>query len=106
MAVATVPLTGCDGESPSSSPRSAASDSSDPILKKVAGVISETLGKPARTITTEKNLVKDLGADSLDAVEIVMALEEEFHLTIDDAAAEKMQTVGDFVDYIRSHRKL
>lgn len=114
--VATIGLTGCDEKRPSTTPppestpeaRSAETpktDYSEVILPRVAKQIGDILGKPPSSITAEKNLFKDLGADSLDAVEIVMALEEEFDLTIDDASAEKMRTVEDIVSYIRSHKK-
>ncbi len=77
----------------------------DDIHVRVAKQIADILGLPISSITVEKNLFSDLGADSLDAVEIVMALEEEFELSIDDAAAEKMQSVGDIENYIRNHRR-
>ncbi len=75
----------------------------DDVHARVAKQIADILGLPNSSITAEKNLFSDLGADSLDAVEIVMALEEEFELSIDDAAAEKMQSVGDIETYIRNH---
>ena len=61
-------------------------------LSRVTKRVAELLGKPASTITPEKDLFKDLGADSLDLVELVMALEEDFNIMIDDAPAEKMRT--------------
>lgn len=75
------------------------------VLSKVTNRISELLGKPVSTITPGKDLVKDLGADSLDAVELVMTLEEDFNIEIDDASAEKMRKVSDVVDYIVSKKK-
>jgi acyl carrier protein len=77
----------------------------DDIHARVAKQIADILGLPISSITAEKNLFNDLGADSLDAVEIVMTLEEEFELSIDDASAEKMRSVGDVEYYIRNYRK-
>lgn len=75
------------------------------VHQRVAKQISDLLKKPISEITQEKNLFSDLGADSLDAVEIVMAVEEEFNITIDDASAERMKTVADIVAYIEKHPK-
>jgi len=73
-------------------------------FEKVKKIIVEQLSiEDADTVTLEANFVDDLGADSLDTVELVMALEEEFDIEIPDEAAEKILTVQDTVDYISSH---
>jgi acyl carrier protein len=73
------------------------------IEEKVKGIIVEQLGVDESEVTGEAKFVDDLGADSLDTVELVMALEEEFKLEISDEDAEKIATVGDAVRYIESH---
>ncbi|MDR0787516.1 MAG: acyl carrier protein [Gemmatimonadota bacterium] len=70
------------------------------IESKVKEIIINELGVEAEKVTSEASFVEDLGADSLDTVELVMAFEEEFGIEIPDEDAEKMQTVGDAVDYI------
>ncbi len=72
---------------------------------KVKAIIVEQLGVDEAEVTPEAKFVDDLGADSLDTVELVMALEEEFKLEISDEDAEKIQTVGDAVRYISEHAK-
>ncbi len=67
---------------------------------KVKKIISEQLGVPEADVKPESSFVNDLGADSLDTVELVMALEEEFGIEIPDEDAEKITTVGDAVKYI------
>ena len=73
------------------------------IFEKVKERISDILGAELDDITLESSFVDDLGADSLDIVELIMALEEEFDIEIPDEDAEKIQTVGDVVDYIKEH---
>ncbi len=73
------------------------------IFEKVRGIIVEQLGVAETAVTTEASFIDDLGADSLDIVELIMALEEEFDTEIPDADAEKVVTVGDVVDYIKDH---
>ncbi len=75
----------------------------DEILKKVREITSEQLGVDEAQVTPEAKFVDDLGADSLDTVELVMALEEEFDLEISDEDAEKLVTVQKAVDYIEDH---
>lgn len=73
------------------------------IFEKVKGIIIEQLGVTETSVTLEASFIDDLGADSLDIVELIMALEEEFDTEIPDADAEKVVTVGDVVDYIKNH---
>ena len=68
------------------------------VFEKVKGIIVEQLGVAEASVTMEASFIDDLGADSLDIVELVMALEEEFDIEIPDADAEKVTTVGDVVD--------
>ncbi|HEX6070232.1 MAG TPA: acyl carrier protein [Longimicrobiaceae bacterium] len=74
------------------------------IEAKVKDIIINELGVEAEKVTNEASFVDDLGADSLDTVELVMAFEEEFGIEIPDEDAEKLQTVGDAVDYIKQHQ--
>ncbi|HEX5726219.1 MAG TPA: acyl carrier protein [Longimicrobiaceae bacterium] len=71
------------------------------IEQKVKDIIINELGVEAEKVTREAKFVDDLGADSLDTVELVMAFEEEFSMEIPDEEAEKLQTVGDAIDYIQ-----
>lgn len=73
------------------------------IFEKVKNIIAEQLSIEPEGITTESSFVDDLGADSLDIVELIMALETEFDLEIPDEDAEKITTVGDVVEYIKNH---
>ena len=74
------------------------------IFERVKEVIGEQLGiDDIETITMETTFIEDLGADSLDIVELIMALEEEFDMEIPDADAEKVVTVGDVVEYIKDN---
>ena len=77
----------------------------DEIEAKVKDIIVENLGVDAASVTPQASFVNDLGADSLDTVELVMALEEEFDLEIPDEQAEKIQTVGQAIEYIKTHKK-
>ena len=72
-------------------------------LEKVKKIIVEQLGVAETSVTMEASFIDDLGADSLDIVELIMALEEEFDMEIPDSDAEKVVTVGDVVDYIKDH---
>ena len=69
-------------------------------LEKIKAIIAEVLNIDADSITADTTFVDDLGADSLDIVELIMAFEEEFEIEIPDDAAEKIKTVRDAVDYI------
>ena len=73
------------------------------MFEKVREIISEKLNVDPDEIKLESSIVDDLGADSLDIVELVMALEEEFDIEIPDADAEKVVTVGDVVEYIKEN---
>ena len=77
--------------------------SSEDIFEKVKEIIIEQLGVAEAAVSLEASFIDDLGADSLDIVELIMALEEEFDLEIPDADAEKVVSVGDVVDYIKEN---
>lgn len=73
------------------------------IADRVKKIVVEQLGVDAAKVTDTASFIDDLGADSLDQVELVMAFEEEFNVEIPDDAAEKILTVKDAIDYISSH---
>lgn len=73
------------------------------IDKRVKEIIAEQLGVDEGQVTNDASFMDDLGADSLDTVELVMALEEEFDIEIPDEDAEKIQSVQDAIDYITEH---
>jgi acyl carrier protein len=75
------------------------------IEAKVTEIIINELGVDAEKVTPEASFVEDLGADSLDTVELVMAFEEEFGMEIPDEEAEKLRTVGDAIRYIETNAK-
>ena len=77
--------------------------SSEEVLEKVKGIIVEQLGVAENAVTMEASFIDDLGADSLDVVELIMAFEEEFDMEIPEVEAEKISTVGDVVDYIKEN---
>ena len=74
------------------------------IEAKVKDIIINELGVEAEKVTPDASFVEDLGADSLDTVELVMAFEEEFGIEIPDEDAEKLQTVGDAIGYIKQNQ--
>lgn len=74
------------------------------IENKVKEIIAEQLNVDINEVEASKSFINDLGADSLDIVELVMAMEEEFDLEIPDEQAEKIQTVGDAINYIAEHK--
>ncbi len=73
------------------------------LMEKVKNLIAEELAVDPSEVTAEASFIDDLGADSLDVVELVMAMEEEFDLEIPDEDAEKIETVQDAVDYLKSN---
>lgn len=76
------------------------SDTTASIESRVIKIVCDQMDKTADQIRSETDFVQDLGADSLDTVELVMCLEEEFEITIPDEDADKMRTVGSAVEYI------
>ena len=77
--------------------------STEEVFEKVKEIIVEQLGVAEASVTMESSFIDDLGADSLDIVELVMALEEEFDMEIPDTDAEKVVTVGDVVEYVKEN---
>ena len=75
------------------------------VQERVKNIIVEQLGVEADQVKPEAQFVNDLGADSLDTVELIMALEEEFDIDIPDEKAEKIKTVGEAIDYIEQNAK-
>ena len=73
------------------------------IREKVVDIVCEQMGASRDKVSDETSFINDLGADSLDTVELVMEFEDEFDLNIPDEDAEKIQTVGDAIAYIESH---
>ncbi|MFT4176861.1 MAG: acyl carrier protein [Luteolibacter sp.] len=74
------------------------------IEARVKDIIVDQLGVSADQVTPEAKFVEDLGADSLDTVELVMAFEEEFDIEVPDEEAEKLQSVGDVISFVTSHQ--
>ena len=72
------------------------------VFDKIKEIIAEQLGVEEDVVTMDTNLMKDLEADSLDAVEIIMAIEDEFDMEVPDEDAEKFQTVADIVNYVEA----
>ncbi len=75
----------------------------DELLKKIKAIVSDKLSISEDQVTEEASFIDDLGADSLDTVELVMALEDEIKMDIPDEEAEKLTTVGKAMDYILTH---
>ena len=75
------------------------------IAEKVKNIIVDKLGVDGKEVTNEASFTNDLGADSLDTVELIMEFEEEFKISIPDEAAEKIITVGDAVSYLEQNAK-
>ena len=75
------------------------------VEERIKKIIAEQLGVEEDEVVPDAKFVEDLGADSLDTVELVMALEEKFDMEIPDEEAEKIQTVGQAIDYIKNHKK-
>ncbi len=79
--------------------------SSEEIFEKIKNIIVEQLQVAETSVTEDASFIDDLGADSLDLVELIMALEEEFGIEIPDSDAEKVVSVGDVVNYIKENVK-
>ena len=75
------------------------------IDKRVREIVAEQLERDVNEVTNEASFIDDLGADSLDIVELVMKMEEEFGIEIPDEEAEKIKTVNDVIQYITAHKK-
>jgi len=73
------------------------------VLEKLISIIAEELGVEKDEVVEDAHLQDDLGADSLDAVELIMAIEEEFDVEIDDTEATNIKTVQDIIDYLEEH---
>lgn len=71
------------------------------IKQKVTEIVVRKLGVEESQVTESANFIKDLGADSLDTVELIMEFEKEFGITIEDSEAEKIQTVGDVINFLK-----
>jgi acyl carrier protein len=84
----------------------AAEEKNKELIEKIKQIISEQLGVDEAEVTSSASFVDDLGADSLDQVELVMAFEEAFGIEISDEDAEKMRIVQDAIDYIDKHAKV
>ena len=76
-----------------------------PVEKRVREIVAEQLERDVNEVTNASSLIDDLGADSLDVVELVMKMEEEFGIEIPDEEAEKIKTVNDVIQYIVTHKK-
>lgn len=74
------------------------------IETRVRSIIADQLGLAEDDIKPESKFIEDLGADSLDIVELIMAMEEEFQTEIPDEEAEKIRTVGDAIEYVKAHQ--
>lgn len=75
------------------------------VFEKIAGILAEQLEIDVETITPDTRIAEDLNADSLDIVEMLMAVEDEFEVQIPDEEIENMKTVGDVVDYIQAEKE-
>ena len=75
------------------------------IAQKVKAIIVDKLGVEESEVTTEASFTNDLGADSLDTVELIMEFEKEFNISIPDDQAEKISSVGDAISYVEQHAK-
>jgi len=76
-----------------------------PVEQRVREIVAEQLERDVKEVTNTASFIDDLGADSLDIVELVMKMEEEFAIEIPDEEAEKIKTVNDVIQYITTHKK-
>jgi len=76
-----------------------------PVDQRVREIVAEQLERDVKEVTNTASFIDDLGADSLDIVELVMKMEEEFGIEIPDEEAEKIKTVNDVIQYITTHKK-
>ena len=76
-----------------------------PVEQRVREIVAEQLERDVNEVTNTASFIDDLGADSLDIVEMVMKMEEEFGIEIPDEEAEKIKTVNDVIQYIKTHKK-
>ncbi len=74
------------------------------VFEKVKSIVADQLDVEEEKVTAEASITEDLGADSLDVVDLVMSIEEEFYIEIPDEAVENIKTVGDIVSYIESNQ--
>jgi len=72
------------------------------LVEEISTIIEERLGVSAADITPEKSLINDLGADSLDSVELIMSIEQKIGISIPEEAAENIKTVGDIISYVQA----
>ena len=120
LAIGLTRVGGCDREpdaasdaSPASAPAPARKSARSEIAAiaitdvdaKVIAIVAEQMGVKPSEVTTRTHLKRDLKADELDHVELVMELEDTFGVSIDDGDADKLQTVGDFIQYVRARQK-
>ena len=73
------------------------------IAARIIEIVAEKMDKPKEDITPEKSIINDLGADSLDVVELVMDIEDEFDLSVPEEEAQKIVTIGDAIKYVTEH---
>jgi len=73
------------------------------IADRIMEIVADKMDKPKEEVTPEKSFVNDLGADSLDTVELMMDIEDEFDLSIPEEEAQKIETIGDAVKYVEEH---
>ena len=73
------------------------------LFEENSAIFEERLGVAASEITPEKNLINDLGADSLDSVELIMSIEQKFDISIPEDAAENIKTIGDIISYVKNN---
>ena len=73
------------------------------VAERIIEIVAEKMDKPKEEITPEKSFVNDLGADSLDTVELMMDIEDEFDLSIPEEEAQKIATIGDAIKYVEEH---